>query len=334
MSTPFRLGTALPSLADLLRDTPSFTAPTASAGLLGGLLEDAGGITVSQRFERLLANLTLTREQRQDGVTKANGIHRRLNAHYYDAAAGQNGCYVGSWGKATQIRPPRDIDLMYLLPNEVYWRFDKRLGNKQSQLLQEVRTVLSFTYPTTEMRGDGQVVVVPFASYSVEVVPAFRLRNGQALICDTNDGGRYKTADPIAETKAVEHSHAQTNGNTRDLIRMLKRWQEYCSVPLKSFAIELLVVEFLASWPHRGKSTVYYDWMVRDFFRFLKEKPAHSFLLVPGTSEIIRFAGDWRSRAESAYIRAEKACRLEADKMPYSAGQEWQKIFGTFIPVS
>jgi len=60
-----------------------------------------------------------------------------------------------------------DIDVLFVLPGSVERRIDN-LGlftNKQSYLLQEVKGVLESSYPNTEMRADGQVVVVPFASY-------------------------------------------------------------------------------------------------------------------------------------------------------------------------
>jgi hypothetical protein len=99
----------------------------------------------------------------------------------------------------------------------VYYRYQQRPGNKQSQLLQEGRGILLQTYPNTRMRGDGQVVVVPFASYGVEVVPAFQLTSGEFWICDTNEGGRYKTVDPSAEITYVSTSNQATNGNTKAL---------------------------------------------------------------------------------------------------------------------
>jgi hypothetical protein len=290
-------------------------------------------MTVGTRFEQFIATLMLTDDQRSDGQTKHTGVKECLNEWYYGSKYAGYGFLVGSWGKSTEIRPPRDIDIMFVLPKEVYDRFETRTGNKQSQLLQEIKYVLSQTYSTTGMSGDGQVVVVPFSSYGVEVVPAFLLQSGQYWICDTNNGGKYKVADPDAEIKKVKESNDATSGNTRDLIRMMKRWQQFCNVPLKSFLIELLAIEFLTTWEHRGKSTVYYDWMVRAFFNFLKNKSSWSSVTVPGTYETIYLGdADWQSKTESAYNRAVKACDFEKDNMPYSAGEEWQKIFGADIP--
>ena len=176
------------------------------------------------------------------------------------------------------------------------------------------------------------MVTVPFASYPVEVVPAFKLDNGRYWICDTNSGGRYKTIDPNAEIGAVSQSNKDTSGNTRDLIRMLKRWQSYCSVPLKSFVLELLAIGFLQNWEYKGKSSVYYDWMVRDFFAFLIGKEYGS-VYIPGTYESISLGNDWKSKTESAYSRAKKACEYESSNSDSLANNEWEKIFGQDIRV-
>jgi len=289
-------------------------------------------MTVGEKFSTFLGNLALTSTQRDDGVTKHTGVRSCLNGHYYGTSSGySNSILVGSLGKDTQIRPPRDIDVLFELPASVYERYQQRPGNKQSQLLQEVKGVLGATYPSTTMRADGQVVVVPFASYAVEVVPAFKLTSGQYWICDTSNGGRYKPTAPEAEVAHLRQSDGGTKGNTRDLIRMSKCWQGHCSVPLKSFWIELIAIDFINTWAHKGNSTVYYDWMVRDLFGYLKGR-ARGYVFAPGTAEMMYLGDVWLSRAETAHGRAEKACKLEASS-DADAGIEWQKIFGTYIPL-
>src|SRR5213595_2656276 len=93
---------------------------------------------VSTRFSTLLDNLRLTDAQRTDGKTKQEGVRYALNRHYYDSySSTDNSFLAGSWGKGTEIRPPRDIDVMFVLPFSVYDRYQQVQGNKQSQLLQE-----------------------------------------------------------------------------------------------------------------------------------------------------------------------------------------------------
>jgi hypothetical protein len=239
---------------------------------------------------------------------------------------------VGSWGKYTRIRPPRDVDVLFQLPKATHDRFQQRTGNKQSQLLQEIKTALAASFPKTDVRGDGPVVKVPFQSFAVELAPAFKLDTGRYYIPITTDGGSYKTFDPDAESEYVKNSNTTTNENTRELIRMMKCWQSYCSVPLKSFYIEIVAVEFLKQWSYAGKSKTYYDWMVRDFLEYLI-KQANTYIYVPGTYELIYLGEAWKSRAETAHGRAKSACEYESGGYPSLAGTEWQKIFGTDIPI-
>jgi hypothetical protein len=134
-----------------------------------------------------------------------HGVLNCLNQRYYETTSDESrGLLIGSWGKDTATRPPRDVDTYFILPPEVHARFEMRIGNRQSALLQEVRNVLMPTYPTTEMRSDGHVVIVRFGSYAVEVVPAFLLTNGRYWICDTSGQGSYKVADPDAEARYIE----------------------------------------------------------------------------------------------------------------------------------
>src|SRR3954462_7389601 len=99
-------------------------------------------IAVSERFEQFDQNLRLTTRQLADGQTKIAGVAGCLNSHYYGIVSyTANALYVGSWGKGTMSRPPRDVDVLFVLPPEEHERFERYQGNRQSALLQEVKGV-------------------------------------------------------------------------------------------------------------------------------------------------------------------------------------------------
>jgi len=234
---------------------------------------------VTARFETFLSNITLTDAQRTAGGERREAVIGPLNRHYYASSSKtSNSVFIGSWAKRTRIRPPRDVDVLFALPKEVYDRYQGRTGNRQSQS------------------------VVPFSAYNVELIPAFKLTDGKYWICITTDGGSYKTADYDAEANQISTSNTNTNGNTRDLVKMMKCWQGYCSVPIKSFWLELLSVEFLNPWENRGKSKTYYDWMVRDFLKYLYGR-RNSYVYAPGTGEMMYLGEVWASRASTARPR-------------------------------
>ena len=287
---------------------------------------------VRPRFQACLENLAITGDQARDGQVKHQGIVSCLNCAYWKTRDGtKNRILIGSWGKFTQVRPPRDVDILFVLPLEVYWRFQQRTGNRQSQLLQEVKSRLQTTYPQTDIRGDGQVVVVPFYSCKVEVAPAFPCQQGGYLVCDANDGGRYKQVHPESEIAMLHVVDTALNGNVRKLTRMLKHWQRHCNVPIKSFHIEALILESLPHLNYGGNDEYWFDWLVRESFRYMISR-ANGWFSMPVTGEVIQLGDEWRSKALSAYERALKACAYEDGNWDTLAGDEWQKIFGTMIP--
>ncbi|MBX4965417.1 SMODS domain-containing nucleotidyltransferase [Rhizobium binae] len=288
---------------------------------------------VRQRFGQFHADLNITQPQRDDGIKKTIGIGKALERAYNGSASDNPPIFlVGSWGKGTQLRPSADIDIMAKFSWQVHERFEQRANNKQSQLLQEIREFLLEPYPQTNIRGDGQVVVVDFNTITVELVPVFPLENGQYVMPDTNDGGRWKTVDPLAQIALVDRVDAKTNGNVRALTKMIKLWNREKKTSLKSFVLELLVAEFMDNYPWASNDYFYYDWFVRDFFQYLKRRSGTS-LLIPGTGEAYYLGTDWAPSVESAIENSLAACQWEYHDYDVTAGQEWQKIFGTRIPI-
>ena len=311
--------------------------------------------TVAQRFNKFLQNLQLTQTQVEDAITKHTGVRSTLHSAYYSAgkSAGipfdyasqlvrsyanydvvkessttSTSYLVGSYGKNTAIRPPSDIDILFIMPPELWTKYDNYNGNGQSRLLQDVKNVLLRTYHSTDIRGDGQVVCVNFTSYAVEVVPAFATPYYDYYkYPDTNGGGSWCDTDPKAEKSALSESNSLANGNTIRLIKMMKAWKQECNVPLKSFGVELTVVDFLGTYSHARQSATYYDWMVRDYLEYLTNHSS-SWYSIPGIGESYFLGSAWLSKAETAHSRAKKACAYESSNDHHSATLEWKKIFG------
>ncbi|MBY5917739.1 nucleotidyltransferase [Rhizobium leguminosarum] len=289
-------------------------------------------IAVRERFRRFAADLVLTDEQVQDGVTKFTNIGRSLERTCYGGNFGDHPpvFMVGSWGKRTQVRPPRDLDCFFIMPASEKARFDARSGNVQSALLQEVKGSLELTYPSSRMRGDGQVVEVAFNSLTVEVLPVFAIGNGQFWMPDTNGGGAWKIVDPIAQINVVHAADTAMNGNVRLLSKMMKLWAREQNVSIKSFLIELLVAEFLPARGNGGYDFFWYDYYVRDFFIYLLSR-VNGYIAIPGTGQYLPLGNDWAYKATRARDVAIEACHWEYHDYDVTAGQEWQKIFGNRI---
>ena len=140
-------------------------------------------MTTESRFAALLANIRPTGAQMEDARTKLDGVARTLHSNYYeDAFTGETARLIGSYGKGTAVRPPRDVDILFVLPNVLYQRYSDYESNGPSQLLQDVKDVLKDRYSTTDkIRGDAHVVVIPFSGgHNVELLPAWRTTNGKS----------------------------------------------------------------------------------------------------------------------------------------------------------
>ena len=285
-------------------------------------------------FENIVANTHLTQAQMADAIIKHSGIRSVLNKAYYGiTSTSANSLLVGSYGKQTAIRPPSDIDILFILPEAVYTRFSNRSGNVQSQLLQEVKWHLASEYPTTRLQADGQIIAVPFVSFAVEVLPAFLLSNGKYLHADSNGGGTWRTTDPKAEMSNLTSMNSVSNGKTTHLIKLIKAWRKEVGVHIKSLVIEILAAEFMLSWQHRTTAGyIYYDFMIRDFFQFLTNK-SNIYLTIPGAGDFVYTQNSWLYQAQRAAIIAVDAVTYGSNDFPISAKEEWRKLFGKYTPL-
>lgn len=290
-------------------------------------------IGVRQRFREFHADLNPTADQVEDALGKAKRIGQALQRAYgKDATENPPIFPVGSWGKGTQVRPSADIDIMALFDASVFERFQSYANNGQSALLQEIKDKLEVSYPQTRKRGDGQVVQVDFNSILVEIVPVFAGYFGQFIMPDTNDGGSWKTVDPVAQINLIDNIDREFNGNVRAICKMIKRWKHECNVDIPSFLIELLVVDFFKNYEIGKYDYYWYDWYVRDCFEFIQSR-INGWVAIPGTGEIVELGDKWASKVNTAVTVAQAACVYERDDQYILAGIEWQNIFGPRIPI-
>jgi hypothetical protein len=285
-------------------------------------------------FEVFLNNIALTTAQRESAERSARSVIAAVSAAYWppgSSSADSTGSIIGSFGRKVSIRPPRDVDVLVPLPWSVKSRFDALSGNGQSRLLADVRAKLLGRFPRTEVFADGPTVTVPFGLFWVEVIPAFEFNNTSYFIPDTNNGGSWKRAEPWGELVHLDAIDETAKGAARHLIQMAKAWQQEHDVPLSSFRIELLALEFIRAWEYRGHGHTYYDWMIRDFLAHILRR-ADGVIAHPSTGEPLFLWDDWVPRAERAHRQAVAACQYWANDLFYIACGEWQAIFGDDFP--
>lgn len=287
-------------------------------------------IEIYNKFRNLVNNLEITDLQREDAETKANNVCKVLHKYYYGSEYnGSTKLIIGSLGKNTAIRPPSDVDVIFELPFAEKIRYDNYKYNGQSSLLQDVKNILEKTYSSTYIHGDGPVVVIEFDSYKVELNPSIKTSEGY-FVPITKDDGKWQLINPMAEKKELDMWDLITRGNVKNLIKIVKRWKYYNNVPIKSLALELLVTNFLSTYKYKNESFIYYDWMLRDFFKFLlscKNKK----IKLPNSYNTIELGSQWEYKAKIAYQCAIDAIKYDKDGKKNLAIYEWKKLFGYYF---
>lgn len=167
-----------------------------------------------------------------DAMTTSTGeIAKKLNKNYYDldGDTSEHMYTVGSVGRKTSIKGVSDLDLLFDLPSDIYKKYDNygENSNGQSALLQEVKNVLLERYPKTKMSGNGQVIVIEFTNYTVELVPGFKQSDESFKYPDTNDGGTWKKTNPIPEIEESQSMAESTDSNFIYMCNMLRAWKNH-----------------------------------------------------------------------------------------------------------
>lgn len=283
-------------------------------------------MNVSDTFQEFLQNLAIS--NREKISYRYGEITKVLNKKYRNTeSTTSNSLQVGSYGRFTAIKSISDLDMVYILPWAEYERFK---NGRQSALLQEVKKTIQARYPKTDMRGDGQVVVISFTNYQIEVLPAFENQDGSFLYPDTNNGGSWKTTKPRQEIKAMADLHQDKNKNLRTLCKMIRSWKNYHGVAMGGLLIDSVAYNFLNSTIYYDdKSFTYYDWLIRDFLKYLSELENTNHVFAPGSNQKVYIKKKFQSRAKKAHKLVLEAIEAEEKR---NANQKWKKIFGRSFP--
>jgi hypothetical protein len=287
---------------------------------------------VGEDFKTFCSNLTI--KNRESIGTRYQLITRRLNLDFWDLdSKTSHSLYVGSYGRGTAIAGFSDLDMIFRLPYSYYEKYDKYTYNGQSAMLQDVKKSLQKTYPSTEVGGDGQVVVISFTDgITFEVVPAFINKDDSYTYPDANGGGSWRSTNPKPEIDAIATMDSMCNGNLKWLCRMMRSWKNEWSTPLGGLLIDTLAHRFVKDWEYRDKSFLYYDWMSRDFFEFLANEPERDYWLAVGSSQYIWSKGKFQYKAKRCYNLACEAIVYQSSDHTWSARQKWREIYGSAYP--
>lgn len=261
---------------------------------------------------------------RRDEITKA------LNKDFRsEEGSTKHRLMVGSYGRHTAIRGVSDLDLLYILPATLRSSYSNETGPKR--LLTRVKNVLQERYPNTEVRVDQCVVRVQFTTnrFKFEVQPVFEMADESFDYPDTV-AESWKVTKPRDEIRATQERNDSTSKNMRHLARMARAWKNANGVNMGGLLIDTLVDRFFSlrdAYDAAGADS--YDFMVRDFFKFLGDEPDQIYYLALGSNQRVKVKKRFQPKAKKAYKLCIEAIDVAGE---VSANKKWKAIFGTSVP--
>lgn len=289
---------------------------------------------VSENFKAFCTNLRMNDNTVSNIRYRTKRITKQLNKDFWASESeNDHSFYSGSYGRGTEIFLS-DIDLLMVLPYETYKRYNSYSGNGQSALLQEVKESIEKTYKSYK-RADGQVVKVDFTDgVCFEIVPCFINTDGESYTYpDTNNGGSWRVTNPKAEIREMNAMNILCNKNLKRLCRMTRAWKDKNNVPISGMLIDTLAFRFLKDWEYKDKSYVYYDWMSRDFLKYLSDQDIQKdYWLAPGSQQWVDKKGDFQYKAKASYNKALEAIEAEGKGYENRTKSCWREIFGSKFP--
>ncbi|MCM5553343.1 nucleotidyltransferase [Pleomorphomonas sp. NRK KF1] len=285
-------------------------------------------MSIADTFKQFLGNLAV--DNAQTISDRYGELTYALNKKFRDTESRTaNTLQVGSYGRYTAIKGISDLDMLYIMPKGE-WENYKDGG--QSKLLSEAAAAIRARYPNTTIKVDRLVVQAIYSNFRVEAQPVFEQDDGSFKYPDTYNGGAWKITKPRDEIEAMSEFDTQKNKNLRRLCRMARAWKNKHGVGIGGLLIDTLAYDFLKSTSdYDDKSYLYYDYMSRDFFAYLKDLPSQEYFMALGSGQRVKVKKSFQRKAKRAHELCLKAIEAEGKD---NQNDKWRSVYGRRFPAA
>jgi hypothetical protein len=284
-------------------------------------------MSVAEMFSSFIANLAIANTEtislRYGELTAA------LNKKFRDTDSKvANTLQVGSFGRKTGINGISDLDMLYIMPKSQWDDYNKENG--QRKLLQDARDAIKDRYPATKVRVDRLVVTVTYTNFHVEVQPVFEQDDKTYKYPDTKNGGSWKITKPREEMDEMAETDSSKKSNLRRLCKMVRAWKNKHGVAMGGLLVDTLAYNYLTSTTeYDTKSYLYYDFLSRDFFKYLSELPEQNEYAAPGSRQRVKVKKKFQKKAKKAHRLCLEA--IEAENQA-NVNDKWKRVYGRPFP--
>ncbi|MER7786454.1 MULTISPECIES: SMODS domain-containing nucleotidyltransferase [Streptomyces] len=257
-----------------------------------------------------------------------HNIVRTINQEYWGINSDSKNCrYVGSYGRGTAIKGFSDIDIIVKLPISQYERFSAYSSNGQSALLQNVKKALNYSYSRSDIKGDGQVIVIEFSDQiKFEIVPAFELEANVLTYPDSNNNGKWKQCNPIKEIEAINVVNKYHNGLLKELCKLTRLWKRTNEVNISGVLIDTLASHFMLE---REKGFLNHELLFAEFLLYMYKQKDEKTWFILGSKDIIeRKDMRFEDKALDSVDDLLDAIKLNQQGNEYRVKDNLVKLFG------
>lgn len=285
-------------------------------------------MSVTDMFSEFLGNLAI-----RNGETisaRYGELTGALNKNFRDTESKMaNTFQVGSFGRGTGINGLSDLDMLYIMPKA---KWETYRNGRQLDLLRDTKDAIKVRYPSTSVRVDRLVVTVTYTDFHVEIQPVFEQDDGCFKYPDTRGEGSWKVTKPREEMEEMSKMDAAKNYNLKRLCKMARAWRNKHGLEMSGLLVDTLAYNFLsATKDYDSKSFLYYDWLSRDFFKYLSELHEQSSYAAPGSWQRVKVRKKFQSKAKKAYRLCLEGIEAEKQK---SVNEKWRKVYGRPFPAA
>lgn len=284
--------------------------------------------TLDEGFRGLLSKLTPSEVESANAQSHRTSIEQCLRNNY----TVKRFFRTGSFGNGTSVYSYSDVDYFVSIATA-------DLSNDSDYVLQKMRGILGNRFPFTNVSVRCPAVRVPFGNGGAdahEIVPAHsrgKNSNGYEVFQIPNCRGKWMDTSPEAHNASVLCQNQRLGSKVKPLIRFVKAWKFFNSVPISSFYLEMRAAKYA-----EGEKSILYAMDLRRIFAYLDDNS------LPGIQDPTGIAGyiypcatdakfaEARSKISTARTRADKAREAEDAGKISDAFYWWDMFFNGRFP--
>ncbi|MEN6347860.1 MAG: nucleotidyltransferase [Syntrophomonas sp.] len=286
---------------------------------------------LTDRFKDFITNLNIANQTSIHDRYK--NITKDFNLRYWKLKSDlRNVHFIGSYGRGTAIKGVKNINLLAVLPPDMYRKYDGIKDNGQKILLEEIRDFLIKSHPEANINTEGHLII-PFPDQLFEFIPSFLSPKKSYIYPDIHNGGSWVSFNPIREIEVIDESNYKYNGKIKHLAKMMRAWKLAHNVPISGMLLDTLVLNFMDEWEDNNKSYAVYAFMIQDFLEYLASRRKDQLhWYAKGSNRQLPGEEDFGAKANVSYKKCLKALQYEYNEEIYEANNCWKEIFGSDFP--